>query len=170
MVSDEFAENNITPKYEILDYVDPMIRDKNEGLLKLGYDSSARNWLPEPLPRPIRALRDFGDVKAGDIGGHVSGYHNLSHAGDCWIYTNAIVIEDGRVEGNAKVSLHSIVRGNGLVADNAVVDYGVIVLGTVRGNATVMGRGVFIDVGRVIHGNERVVQDNKKYAKYPHIY
>ena len=37
----------------------------------------------------IRAILDFGDVKAGDIGGWVEKESNLSHEGDAWVYGNA---------------------------------------------------------------------------------
>lgn len=33
----------------------------------------------------IRALRDFGDVKAGDLGGYIQSEHNLSHEDHFWI-------------------------------------------------------------------------------------
>lgn len=31
----------------------------------------------------IEALRNFGSIKAGDKGGFVQSYHNLSQEGDC---------------------------------------------------------------------------------------
>lgn len=33
----------------------------------------------------IQALKDFGDVKAGDLGGWVEGLYNLSQNGKSWI-------------------------------------------------------------------------------------
>ena len=33
----------------------------------------------------IRALRDFGAVKAGDLGGWIESEKNLSQGGDCWV-------------------------------------------------------------------------------------
>ena len=39
----------------------------------------------------IRALRDFGGVKEGDLGGYVQSESNLSHDGDCWIYDDAFI-------------------------------------------------------------------------------
>lgn len=44
----------------------------------------------------IRALKDFSDVKKGDLGGYVEGYHNLTQEGDAWIY--------GVASNNIKVS------------------------------------------------------------------
>lgn len=37
----------------------------------------------------IRALYDFSDVKAGDLGGFIRGEENLSHNDLCWVYDNA---------------------------------------------------------------------------------
>ena len=34
----------------------------------------------------LKALRDFSDVKTGDLGGFVEDEYTLSHAGSCWIY------------------------------------------------------------------------------------
>lgn len=49
----------------------------------------------------IRALIDFGDVKAGDLGGYVESENNLSHDGNAWVYGNAWVSDNARVSGNA---------------------------------------------------------------------
>jgi len=34
----------------------------------------------------IEALRDFGEVKAGDLGGFIESESNLSHTGNAWVY------------------------------------------------------------------------------------
>ena len=52
----------------------------------------------------IRALIDFGAVKAGDLGGYVEGEHNLGHLGLCWVHDNVSVYGDANVYGNANVS------------------------------------------------------------------
>jgi UDP-3-O-[3-hydroxymyristoyl] glucosamine N-acyltransferase len=52
----------------------------------------------------IKALRDFGDVKAGDLGGYVESESNLSHEGNCWIYDDAIVSDSARIYDSAKIS------------------------------------------------------------------
>ena len=40
----------------------------------------------------IKALRDFGNVKTGEVGGLIEKEENLSQDGDyCWIYGNARV-------------------------------------------------------------------------------
>ena len=63
----------------------------------------------------IRALKDFGDVAAGDLGGWIKGEENLSHDGRCWVYGTA------RVYGNAQVSGDARVFGNAWVAGDAEI-------------------------------------------------
>lgn len=45
----------------------------------------------------IRAVRDFGSVKTGDLGGYIEKEENLSHFDDAWVSGN------GKVSGNANV-------------------------------------------------------------------
>ena len=47
----------------------------------------------------IIALRDFGEVKKGDIGGWIEGQENLSHDDDCWVYGDAKVYGKADVYG-----------------------------------------------------------------------
>lgn len=51
----------------------------------------------------IKALKDFSNVKSGDLGGYISGEHNLSHEGDSWVYDNALVYDNAHVYEDAKV-------------------------------------------------------------------
>lgn len=51
----------------------------------------------------IRALKDFGNVKAGDIGGYVEKEENLSQEGICWVCDSARVCGNARVCGDAYV-------------------------------------------------------------------
>ena len=67
----------------------------------------------------IRALKDFGNVKAGDIGGWVCSYNNLSQEGDCWIYDNAKCLDDARVYDNAVMCGNAVMFGNAKMFDNA---------------------------------------------------
>ncbi|BFH12644.1 hypothetical protein WJ0W_000845 [Paenibacillus melissococcoides] len=70
----------------------------------------------------IRAVRDFGDVKAGDLGGWVESEDNLSHEGKCWVYDDSAVFGRGRVWHDAKVMNNSSVYDNGQVTDDAIID------------------------------------------------
>ena len=69
----------------------------------------------------IKALRDFGNVTAGELGGYVEKIENLSHdgnawvSGNAWVYGNAQVSGDARVYGDAQVSGDARVEGNARV-------------------------------------------------------
>ena len=51
----------------------------------------------------IKALVEFGNVKAGDLGGYIEKESNLDHYGDAWVYGNAWVYGDAQVYGDARV-------------------------------------------------------------------
>jgi len=71
--------------------------------------------------RRIEALRDFGIVKSGDLGGWVESENNLSHNGNCWIYNDALVSGDAKVFDDARVFGYARVYGNARVFGNARV-------------------------------------------------
>lgn len=87
-----------------------LIKDKKETIVVRGCE----------LYR-IRALKDFSNVKKGDLGGYVNSVYNLDQAGDCWIYDDAKVFQNAKVYGNAIVCGSAEVSGNALVYDNAIV-------------------------------------------------
>lgn len=60
----------------------------------------------------IRALRDFGNVKAGDLGGYIESEANLSHDGTCWVYDEATVCNNARIVEEAKVKHYASIGGN----------------------------------------------------------
>ena len=82
----------------------------------------------------IRALRSFGDVEAGDLGGYVSSEANLSHEGDAWIYDNAKVTSQARVSGNAIVSDNVLVTGEAQISGNAQIRGWARIAGTAKIN------------------------------------
>lgn len=77
----------------------------------------------------IRALRDFGNVRKGDIGGFIEDECNLSHHDDCWVYGRAIVCGFGAVFGNARIVHSAVVKDNATVYGDAIV----------RGNTVIDG-------------------------------
>ena len=83
----------------------------------------------------IKALVEFGDVKAGELGGYVEKEENVSQDGNAWVsgdarvYGNAWVYGDARVSGDAWVSGNARVSGDARVSGNAWVS----------GNARVSG-------------------------------
>ena len=68
----------------------------------------------------IRALKDFGNVKAGELGGYVAGEHNLSQYGNSWIQTDSKVFNLAYVGDNAIVR-KSIMYGNAKAIENCRV-------------------------------------------------
>ena len=89
----------------------------------------------------IKALIEFGNVKAGDLGGYIEKEENLSHMGNAWVSGNAQVSGDARVSGNAWVSGNAQVSGDARVFGNARVSGDAQVFGDARvsGNAQVFG-------------------------------
>jgi NDP-sugar pyrophosphorylase family protein len=69
----------------------------------------------------IRALKDFNNVKKGDLGGFIEKEENLSHIGNAWVFDEAIVYENASVFGDAYVTENAIVSGNAKVYDNSEI-------------------------------------------------
>ncbi len=69
----------------------------------------------------IRALKDFDDVKTGDLGGFIEKEANLSHDGNCWVYDKACVYGYAVVSENAKIRhfLKFVVKSMGIVKSMA---------------------------------------------------
>lgn len=51
----------------------------------------------------IQALKDFGDVKAGDLGGYIEKELNLSQGDYCWLFGNLWASNDCKIYNNGKV-------------------------------------------------------------------
>lgn len=69
----------------------------------------------------IRALKDFSDVKKGDIGGYVESEKNLSQEGNCWIYDNAVACDNAVVRDNSIVHDNVMVKNCAVVRDNTII-------------------------------------------------
>jgi hypothetical protein len=69
----------------------------------------------------IEAVRSFGNVKEGDLGGFVEKEENVSEEFEAWVYGDARVSGNARVWGNARVYGDAVVSGNARVWGNAVV-------------------------------------------------
>ena len=121
----------------------------------------------------VVALRDFGDVKAGEIGGFVESERNLIHDGNCWVFNDArvsgdaLVYGDARVSGNAQVYGTARVSGDARISGNAQV-YGTA-LSVVSGNARVSGDARVSGNAQVsgnarVYGNARVSGDAWVYG------
>ena len=77
-------------------------------------------WRKRLLYR-IKAIRDFDNVKAGDLGGWVESTKNLSQKGRCWIFQEAKVYDNARVTDDALVLNKTIIFDAARISDNAVV-------------------------------------------------
>lgn len=76
--------------------------------------TNTKMWFGRKLYQ-IKALKDFGNVKAGELGGYIEKEENLSHDGIAWVFDNACVCDDAKVYDDAYV------YGNACVFDNAHV-------------------------------------------------
>jgi len=97
--------------------------------------------IPEDGMFRVKALKDFGVIKTGEIGGLIEREGNLSQAGNAWIFGNARVHEYARVSGNAEVSGDVRVYGDARVFGNARIYGNAKVFGYVQvcGDARVFG-------------------------------
>ena len=120
----------------------------------------------------IRALRDFANVKKGDLGGYIESERNLSHFGNAWVYDDAKVYYYASVTGNAKVygtadiAYHAAVYGNARVSGDALVSGHAYVYGNaiVKDDATVDNHA-FVYGDAIISGNGKVVEDARVHGK-----
>ena len=87
----------------------------------------------------IKALVEFGSVKAGELGGYAEKEENISQDGNAWVSDDACVYGDAKVFGNAWVSDDACVYGDAKVYGNAWVSDDACVYGDAKvfGNAWV---------------------------------
>ena len=83
----------------------------------------------------IKSLRDFADVKKGQLGGFIQHEANLSHEGDAWVCDNARVFDKARVIENARVEGDATVFGAAIIGRSA----------TVGGSANVYNKAIVCD-------------------------
>ena len=82
----------------------------------------------------VKALKDFGDIKKGDLGGYVESEKNLSHEGNCWIYNDAWVVDNALVSENAKIYDEVLMLENAIAYGNAIIKEDYIIYGNTRVN------------------------------------
>ena len=99
----------------------------------------------------IKALKDFNDVRKGDLGGYIEKEENLSHEGNCWIYDNANVFDDAWVFGDAQVYGDACVSNNAQVYGDACVSNNAQVFGNacVSNNAHITNINDYIVIGPI---------------------
>ena len=116
----------------------------------------------------IRAVRDFGSVKTGDLGGYIEKEENLSHFGEAWVSGNAWVYGDARVSGNAWASGDARVFGDAWVYGDARVSGNAWISGDARvsGNARVFGNA-WISGDAWAYGNAEVFNTRHFFVQGP---
>ena len=135
-VSDDTNSNTISKKYELM-FNKNTVADTADSIGIRVYR--------------IKAIRNFGNVKAGDIGGFIQSENNLSHDGNCWVYNNAKVFGNARVSDNSIIQNNAKVFGNASISDNAKI----------YGNAKIYDKGsvsMNAKVGRYaqVYGNAKI--------------
>lgn len=56
----------------------------------------------------IRALKNFSNIRVGELGGWVSDENNLSQSGDCWIYNNAKCMDSARMYDDSRMYYNAV--------------------------------------------------------------
>lgn len=69
----------------------------------------------------IQSLKDFGDVKAGDLGGFIECDQNLRHENNCWVADQAMVLAGAMIWDDAIIKDDAVVEGDVWVYDNAQI-------------------------------------------------
>jgi len=132
-------------------------------------------WNGATLHR-IKALKNFNNVKKGDIGGYVQYEHNLSQDGDCWLYENskaynaASVNGNSRIYDNAEIYENAVINGESLIRndvkvcgfahilDNAIISNKCIICGGVIKGTSKLRDNVNV-YGSVIIDNSKLYDD-----------
>ena len=104
----------------------------------------------------IRALKDFDEIKKGDLGGYIEKEINLSQHGHCWIYDNACVYGDAEVRDRALVMNHAHVFGKVKILDSSRVGgYAKIFDNAcIRNYSCVFGEAVICDDAFISNDND----------------
>lgn len=136
----------------------------------------------------IKALKDFDDVKRGDLGGYVQSENNLSHEDNCWLYDKSKVYDlakvskftkmydhsemfdkamsggQTKISGYAKVHESAVIFGGySDIGENAIIRGEVEVSGAIiKGNAELYGE-LDIRKGITILDNAKVYGTGKLY-------
>lgn len=126
----------------------------------------------------IRALKDFEDVMAGDLGGYIEKEENLSQEGNCWVSDKARVYDNAKVSGSAKVYDEAQVFGKAEVYGKAEVfgkaqvfgNTGIYNEAKVYDNALVFGKTEVYDNAQIygyaqVYGNAKVYEQAQVYGE-----
>lgn len=119
----------------------------------------------------IKALKNFADVKIGDLGGFVEKENNLSHDGNCWIYDNAKIFgnakiyDDAKIYGDAKVFGKAEIFGKAYVYEKAKISG----KAKIYNNASVFGKAKIYGTAEIfgdakIFGNVKIFRNAELFG------
>ena len=114
----------------------------------------------------IKAVRKFGGVEVGELGGYIEKEDNLSQDGEAWVcgdaqvYGNAYVCGDAWVSGDVQVYGDAYVGGKAWVCDTAQV----LDKAQVYGGAQVCGDAQ-VDGNTEVYGNAVVYRNGRREGK-----
>ena len=126
----------------------------------------------------IKALRSFGEIPTGQIGGYIESEDNLSHEGNAWvgghahvlghakIYENAqalhyaIITDDAEIFGNAEVTGRALIGGQAKIFDQATIRGSAFLYDQVQvfGNAEI-SENITLNQRAKVYGNAEVYDD-----------
>ncbi len=106
---------------------------------KYEFTGVSQPWIKGKTLHQIRAVRDFGNVHAGDIGGFIEKEYNLSHQGKAWITRDAKAYGDSKIYGNALITGCALISGDAKVYGNA----------SVGGQSHIFGNAIICDYARI---------------------
>ena len=119
----------------------------------------------------IRALKDFGDVRKGDLGGFVENENNLSQDGNCWIYDNAKAIDYSEMYDNSSIHDNSIMFDNSEMYDNSIMSDNSEMHGNsemydnsrMYDNSKMYNNSIMFDNSKM-YGNSKMYSNSKMYG------
>lgn len=120
-------------------------------------------WKGHTLHR-IKALRDFNDVRKGDIGGYVEKEKNLSHYGDCWIYDDAKAMDNSRVYDNSAMYDDSEMYDNSIMCNNSKMYDN----SEMHGNTEMHSNSIMCDNSKMYNYSE--MHDDSRMYDYSEMY
>ena len=99
----------------------------------------------------IKALKNFGTIKTGELGGYIEKESNLSHEGDCWVSNNAKVFQNAEVSDNAMVYMDAVVAGYAKIKDDTRIYDSAMVHGfaIISEKANIFNNAVIAQEGKV---------------------
>ena len=129
------------------------------------YELTDHEYFMGELVYRIRALKDFGCIKAGDLGGWVSGEHNLSQYGTCWIGLAARAYQQAQVRVDAQICGYAVLSENAITAGDCEI-FGSVEL---RGHADIADEikigGYTIVGGKIkLRGNRKITSQYELMA------